>query len=88
MRIFDVATRRMTNTFRWPDVAMPQVLGVSGDMRLVASKEADGVVIRDLESGKTVKERRSFAAYSDAMVASADTWFRNCAARLSGFTAL
>ena len=72
LRIFDVATRRMTNTFRWPDVAMPQVLGVSGDMRLAASKEGDIVVIRDLETGKPVKELRSFAAYADAMVASPD----------------
>ena len=72
LRIFDVATRRMTSTFRWPDVAKPEVLGVSGDMRLVASKEGDGVVIRNLESGKPVKELRSFAAYSDAMAASPD----------------
>jgi WD40 repeat protein len=72
LRIFDVATRRMTNTIRWPDVANPQVLGVSGDMRLVASKEPDGVTIRNLDSGKPVKELRSFAAYSDAMALSAD----------------
>ena len=46
----------MTNTIRWPDVAKPQVLGVSGDMRLIASKEPDGVTIRNLDSGKPVKE--------------------------------
>ncbi len=72
LRIFDVATRRMINTIRWPDVTNPQVLGVSGDMRLIASREPDGVIIRNLDSGKPVKELRSFAAYSDAMVLSAD----------------
>lgn len=72
LRIFDVATRRMINTIRWADVDNPQVLGVSGDMRLVASKQADGVTIRNLDDGKPVKELRSFSAYSDAMVLSAD----------------
>jgi WD40 repeat protein len=72
LRIFDVATRRMTNTFRWPGVSNPQVLGVSGDMRLVASKEADGVTIRELMSGKPVKELRGFAARPDAMLTNAD----------------
>jgi WD40 repeat protein len=72
LRIFDVATRRMINTIRWPDVTSPQILGVSGDMRLIASKESDGVTIRNLDSGKPVKELRSFAAYPDAMALSAD----------------
>jgi WD40 repeat protein len=72
LRIFDVATRRMTNTFRWAGVAKPQVLGVSGDMRLVASKDADGVTIRALTTGQPVKTLRGFAAHPDAMLASAD----------------
>ncbi|MET0868291.1 MAG: WD40 repeat domain-containing protein [Pseudorhodoplanes sp.] len=72
LRIFDVATRRLTNTFRWPAVAKPQVLGVSGDMRLVATKEPEGVSIRELATGKQVKDLRSFAVYSDAMLSNAD----------------
>jgi WD40 repeat protein len=72
LRIFDVATRRMTNTIRWPGVAKPQLLGVSGDMRLIASKEPDGIAIRNLDDGKPVKELRSFATYSDAMVLNAN----------------
>jgi WD40 repeat protein len=72
LRIFDVATRRMTNTFRWAGVAKPQVLGVSGDMRLVASKDADSVTIRALTTGQPVKTLRGFAAHPDAMLASAD----------------
>lgn len=71
-RIFDVATRRMTNTYRWPGIANPRVLGVSGDMRLAASLEQDGVTIRSLDSGQPVKELRSFAASADRMIASAD----------------
>ncbi len=71
-RIFDVATRRMTNTFRWPGVGNPRLLGVSGDMRLAASLEPDGVAVRSLDSGKPVKELRSFAAGADRMIANAD----------------
>lgn len=67
-----MATRRLVNTYRWPGIDKPQVLGVSGDMRLVASKEPSGVTIRELVSGKPVKDLKSFAIYSDAMVASSD----------------
>ena len=72
LRIFDVATRRLTNSYRWPGVANPQVIGVSGDMRLAATRDADGVTIRALETGAPVKELRSFATYSDAMLANVD----------------
>lgn len=68
--VFDVATRRMTQSLRWPGAAKP--LGVSRDMRLVVVKEPDGVSIRDVSTGKRVKDLRSFAAYADTMLANAE----------------
>jgi WD40 repeat protein len=41
-------------------------------MRLVASREADGVTIRELATGKPVKGLRGFAARADAMLTNAD----------------
>jgi len=68
--LWDVATRRLERTVRWPDhKSGSDVIGVSRDLNSVAAQGVGSVHIRAFDTGAAIKNFRSFGGGAENVVA-------------------
>lgn len=59
--LFDVKKRQADRTIHWPGRKDPaNTIGASGDLTLLATREDDGIRLRNPDSGAVIKDLRSF----------------------------